>query len=109
MNTADKYHHIKFATIEGSGDTLPDRRSTQFSVSHKSSKNQVKKVDYSDISMAMVRSKMRATGETKGRGKSLRASRFIETTPDSMLATMPGGSSGIGNGRMQSIDGTFKR
>ena len=28
MNTADKYHHIKFATIEGSGETLPDRRST---------------------------------------------------------------------------------
>ena len=79
--------------------------------SHNSSKNQVRKIDYSEISMAMVKTQMRANIEGgKSRGKSLRASRFIDSGNDSMLATMPQSSGGInGNGRMQSIDTSFKR
>ena len=42
---------------------------------------------------------MKANGPKGGRGNSLRASRFIDTNTDSMLATMPGSSGGIGNGR----------
>lgn len=52
--------------------------------------------------MAMVKTQMRANIDGgKSRGKSLRASRFVDSGNDSMLATMPQSSGGInGNGRM---------
>mmetsp|Transcript_28169 Transcript_28169/g.37599 ORF Transcript_28169/g.37599 Transcript_28169/m.37599 type:complete len:98 (-) Transcript_28169:83-376(-) len=71
----------------------------------------MKKVDYSDISMQMVMTQVKQGNiDGKGRGKSLRASRFIDAGAESMLATMPQTTNGInGNGRLGSIDVGFKR
>ena len=51
-----------------------------------SSKQHLKKVDYSDISMSMVH-QQRAQAVRNNRGQSLRASRFAE--PDPMLTSLP--------------------
>lgn len=63
----------------------------------------MKTVDYSDISMNMVRNQLKRNGEN-GRGRSLKPNRLMDAGAESMMATLPGGITS--NGKM---DVTYMR
>ena len=72
------------------------------SQANQSVKQGMKKVDYSDIPLSMVKRQSHQVGTAAGKskGRSLRASRMIDNSVEVMMPPMPETS----NGRMGSFD-----